>query len=90
MKKSRNIKPTIGIHFHEDCCLKNGQIVKYVNPQYSGRKNGWNHKCSAFDGDNVYLNDQYMSNQCNKDGKLTSSDHLHTNKCGIFINFEVS
>eukprot|EP01084_Bolivina_argentea_P135767 239173_1 len=80
--KQQNKKPIIGIHFHKKCCVNNGEIVKYVNPQYSLRKNGFNHNCDLVDK-SVYINDEFLCNSC-----PANSDHPKTNACGIFINFQ--
>ncbi len=87
-KTKENKKAIVGIHFHQKCCVSDGKVVQIVNPQYSKRKYGWNHYCTANDGKNVYLNDDFISTQCCTD-KLERSDHSQTSICGLFINFQV-
>eukprot|EP01084_Bolivina_argentea_P317967 551338_1 len=86
----KKIKPVIGIHFHEHCCVKKGQIIKHCTPNYSHKKYGWSHSCAAltkFHSKSVYLSDQFTSTSCGN-GKLQSTDHAKSNICGIFINFQ--
>ncbi len=81
--KQQNKKPIIGIHFHENCCLKEGEIIQYVNPQFSYRQYGFNHNCVSV-GKSVYINDSFLCTSC-----PGQNDHPKTNVCGIFINFQV-
>ncbi len=64
--KKHNKKAILGfifiiiVHY---CCLENGEIVKYVTPQYALRSCGWNHTCGQI-GKSIYLNDSCLCTNC--------------------------
>ncbi len=87
-KINKKAKPIIGIHFHEQCCLNDGQIMKYHTRQCTSIQTGWTHRCKACNSKLVYMNIKFQNNLC-IDGTLKSSDHPNSDICGIFINFEV-
>ncbi len=73
-KNSIKVKPFIGIHFAEKCCLDKGQIINYYVPyNCNANKPGWSDYCSESKS-NVYLNKNFENKR---------------QICGIFVNFEV-
>eukprot|EP01084_Bolivina_argentea_P063362 115717_1 len=54
-----NVKPVIGIHFDEKCCLNNDQIIKYY-VSYMSNRTGWSHYCVAHKS-SIYLNNEFGS-----------------------------
>ncbi len=70
----KKIKPIIGLHFHEKCCLKDGQLATYCTPQYKFNKYGWIHGCAAYHSKSIYLSNEFRNNACDQ-GELNSSEH---------------
>ncbi len=73
-KINKKVKPIIGIHFHDKCCLNNSQITRHCNPQYAWTQTGWTHGCKACNSKCSYMNNKFQSSLCIDGGTLNSSD----------------